>query len=92
MAVQEAHRGLPDREVLALAQERHCVLITEDNDFGEWVFAHRVPTSEVVFLRYAQGERDAMSRSVVELVQRQGQALYGKFTTITPRKTRTRRI
>ncbi len=92
LAVREDHKGLPDREVLALARERHRVLVTEDNDFGEWVFAHREPTSGVVFLRYPQGERDAMSRSVVELIQRQGNGLYGKFTTVTPRKTRMRSI
>jgi predicted nuclease of predicted toxin-antitoxin system len=40
-SVREESPGLSDREVLQLAGERRAVLITEDADFGELVFAHR---------------------------------------------------
>jgi predicted nuclease of predicted toxin-antitoxin system len=92
LAVRETHSGLADRDVLVLARTRRRVLLTEDSDFGEWVFAHREPTSGVVFLRYGHADREAMSRSAARLIQLQGHALYGAFTTITPKKTRIRRI
>ena len=90
--MREESPGLPDREVLALARLNNCVLLTEDSDFGEWVFAHREPSMGVVFLRYRQTERDQVSIAVLELVGRHGQDLYRKFTTVTPKKTRMRVI
>ena len=70
----------------------NCVLLTEDSDFGEWVFAHREPSTGVVFLRYRRTERNQVSSTVLELVGRHGRGLYRKFTTVTPRKTRMRVI
>ena len=32
--------GITDQDVLALAIDRKSVLLTEDSDFGEWIFAH----------------------------------------------------
>lgn len=89
-SIREEKRGIPDRQVLALARELNSVLLTEDSDFGEWVFAYREPSLGVVFLRYRHPERDLMSRTVFDLVRRQDRYLFGKFTTITPKKTRTR--
>ncbi|MGD2091403.1 MAG: DUF5615 family PIN-like protein, partial [Candidatus Aminicenantes bacterium] len=32
--------GIPDDEVLNLAELHDAILITEDRDFGDWIFAH----------------------------------------------------
>lgn len=43
--------GLPDVEVLRLAQAEERVLITDDRDFGELVFRHRQAHTGVIYLR-----------------------------------------
>jgi predicted nuclease of predicted toxin-antitoxin system len=43
--------SLPDDEVLAIAYREQRILVTEDRDFGELVFRHRLPHSGVVYLR-----------------------------------------
>src|SRR5512147_2011843 len=45
--------GLPDEQVLAIAQRESRVLITDDRDFGELVFRHRQPHTGVIYLRLA---------------------------------------
>ena len=32
---------IKDKEVLELAKKHNAVLLTEDSDFGEWVFSHK---------------------------------------------------
>ncbi len=43
--------GLPDDDVLALAREEQRILVTNDRDFGELVFRHRLTHSGVIFFR-----------------------------------------
>lgn len=43
--------SLRDREVLAIARREGRILITDDRDFGELVFAHRQPHTGVIYLR-----------------------------------------
>src|SRR5512132_2061782 len=45
--------GLPDEEVLAIAERERRILITDDRDFGELVFRHRQPHTGVIYLRLA---------------------------------------
>lgn len=40
--VLEVERGMSDEQVIALAKKQEQILITEDKDFGEWVFAHQI--------------------------------------------------
>jgi predicted nuclease of predicted toxin-antitoxin system len=91
-SVREESPGLSDRDVLARARQINCVLVTEDSDFGEWVFAHGEPSVGVVFLRYRPSELHRVSRIVLELVTVHREGLYRKFTTVTPKKIRMRGI
>lgn len=50
--VQDIAVGMDDREVIALAKHKGSILITEDKDFGEWVFAHQISGLTIIFLRY----------------------------------------
>lgn len=38
--IRESNAGMKDEDVIALAREKSQVLITDDKDFGEWIFAH----------------------------------------------------
>lgn len=85
-SVREESPGISDRDVLSQAVETNCVLLTEDSDFGEWIFAHGEPSVGVVFVRYRPSEIDQISDIVLKLVAVRPDELYRKFTTVTPKK------
>jgi predicted nuclease of predicted toxin-antitoxin system len=41
VAVSESLPSAPDIKILRAAVEDNRILITEDSDFGEWIFAHK---------------------------------------------------
>jgi predicted nuclease of predicted toxin-antitoxin system len=43
--------GLLDPKILSLARAEGRILITDDRDFGEWVFRFKLPHAGVIFLR-----------------------------------------
>jgi predicted nuclease of predicted toxin-antitoxin system len=43
--------GLLDPKILSLARAEGRILITDDRDFGEWVFRFKHPHAGVIFLR-----------------------------------------
>jgi predicted nuclease of predicted toxin-antitoxin system len=52
-------RGITDFKIIELAQSyNNAIILTEDKDFGEWVFAHHIKNLSVVFLRYHFKETD----------------------------------
>ena len=91
-SVREECPGASDSTVLELSTASNRVLLTEDSDFGEWVFAHRVETIGVIFLRYRSDSVNRMAKLIGEFVLRSGNSLRGKFVTITPKKLRMRDI
>lgn len=91
----EAAPGISDEEVIALAKEKKQVLITEDEDFGEWVFAHRAQGLTIIFLRYGKEDYPAVLQYLAGLL-RQLESAPGsagnEFITINKNKVRRRRI
>jgi predicted nuclease of predicted toxin-antitoxin system len=84
--------GANDFEVLQKAIHENRLLLTEDKNFGEWVFAHGSVLLGVIFLRYPSFFRQSMSRMACELVNKQGSELIGKFTVVEPGRFRMRRM
>ncbi len=41
ISVLKDYQSISDKEVLNLAKKLSAILITEDSDFGEWIFAHK---------------------------------------------------
>ena len=92
ISVYESNRGIRDEQILALSRVPPRLILTEDKDFGEWVFAHNVRDVSVVFLRYAFQETPQISELVCTLPTHRLTDLIGCFTTITTQKIRIRRI
>ena len=40
ISIQEDYKSIPDSEVIKISKESNSIILTEDKDFGEWVFAH----------------------------------------------------
>jgi predicted nuclease of predicted toxin-antitoxin system len=88
LAVAEIARGADDEKVVALASQDQRILITEDKDFGQIVFAAAKGTSGVVLVRYPHNARSTLGNAIVELVATKGDALRGTFAVIEPGKVR----
>ena len=50
-AIAEISPSLPDADVLESAVAEKRLLITEDKDFGEWVFAHQHAMTGVLLIQ-----------------------------------------
>ena len=91
-SVSELNKGITDKEVLQLSRDLDSILLTEDRDFGEWVFAHQEKAVGVIYLRYKVEEISRIIHALLNILVKKNQSLYGKFIVITPDKIRIRDI
>lgn len=49
-SIAEDMPGISDSEVLHKARQENCILLTEDKDFGEWIYAHGSVIEGLIFL------------------------------------------
>ena len=54
--MRENHPGIADEQVIALSKDPPRIILTEDKDFGEWVYAHNEKYISVILLRYQYEE------------------------------------
>jgi predicted nuclease of predicted toxin-antitoxin system len=86
-SVRDTMRGASDRSVLDAALSERRLLLTEDKDFGELVFARGAPALGVLLLRYAIAARSLVARRVIDFVALRGKELDGSFVVIAPSRT-----
>ena len=91
ISVREHTSGIKDDKVIQMALQNNWLLLTEDKDFGEWVFAHHIQGLSVLFLRYSFYEFREIAQTVVHLLQSQ-QLDRPFFATITTKKIRVRKL
>ena len=91
-AVADELRGADDRTVLAAAMQEGRLLLTEDKDFGELVFAAGAPTIGVILFRYAAADRWNLVRRVVDFIGTRHYELAGSFVVMSSTRTRLREI
>jgi len=90
--VAELGPGMPDDEVLGLANRETALLLTVDKDFGEMVFRRRLHTHGVVLIRLA-GLLPARKAEIVALAIREHLAeLPRSFAIVTRGMFRLRRV
>ena len=89
-SIYESNRGLSDEAIIDFSRNPPRIILTEDKDFGEWVFAHNISDISVIFLRYALSETEIISQILVRLLKERSEALFGHFTTITTQKVRSK--
>jgi predicted nuclease of predicted toxin-antitoxin system len=91
-AIVEEKRSAKDLVGLEYAKELKALLLTEDKDFGEWIFAYHVENLSVVLLRYRANEFQDIVNSLKQILQKYGESLYGKFVVIKKNKFRIREL
>jgi Domain of unknown function (DUF5615) len=67
------------------------VLITEDSDFGELVYARMRPSAGVIFVKFHGRARSSKPGAVVEAVAKLGARLRDGFAVVEPGRVRLAR-
>ena len=88
LAITEMTPRAEDSHILYLASQQQRIVITEDKDFGQLVFAFGQNTQGVIFLRYSSSVRLKMAEEVVNLVKRYGEKLTRRFIVVQPGRIR----
>ena len=88
VAIAEISPRIGDHEVLERAIDERRVLLTEDKDFGELVYARARMNNGVILLRFPADARAAMADAVVDAVGRLGDGLQTSFVVIQPGRVR----
>jgi predicted nuclease of predicted toxin-antitoxin system len=91
IAIAEISKGEPDERVMKRAFDERRVLVTEDRDFGELVYARRRPSVGVIFVKFDSRARRAKPTAVVEAVAKLGQRLRDGFAVVEPGRVRLAR-
>ena len=88
VAISEIAGGATDDQVLERALKEKRVLITEDRDFGELLYARGRSSAGVILIRFPSRARHAKSATVIEAVSRLGSRLRDAFTVVEPGRVR----
>lgn len=88
VAIAETEKGATDEQVLQHALDQNRVLITEDRDFGELVFARRRSSAGVILIRFHSRASSAKPATVVEAVTKLGSRLHNTFTVVEAGRVR----
>lgn len=91
VAITEVSPRAEDNVVIDLAVREGRILLTEDKDFGQLVFADRRTTGGVLFLRFPARARADLPKTVVQLVRRRGEKLLRRFIVVQPGRVRISR-
>ncbi len=92
LAVCENAPRAEDSQVIQLAVGEGRVLLTEDKDFGRFVYAHGQSPVGVILLRFPTSARKEISDSVVRLVEERRDKLVGSFAVVKPGRIRIGRV
>lgn len=92
IAISEFANRMDDSAVIALSMREGRVLITEDKDFGQLVYAHGQASRGVILIRYPALLRAKLSHDVVKLVEQTKERLRENFVVAEPGRIRTTRL
>ena len=92
LVVAEIARGADDDHVISLASRDQRILLTEDKDFGQLVFAAVKDNSGVVLIRFPQTARASLGKAIVDLIDARGAPLSGSFAVVEPGKVRITKL
>jgi predicted nuclease of predicted toxin-antitoxin system len=91
-AIAEAAPRTIDKKVIETALREIRVLVTEDKDFGQLVFAASHASNGVILIRVPAEARPDLPSKVLSCVEWLGEGLLGAFVVIQPHRIRISRI
>ena len=88
LAIAEIARRAEDLHVIRMALEQDRILLTEDKDFGQLVFAQAQQSAGVVLIRYPSRNRRDLPIAVMDFIRQSGASLGDRFAVVTPGRVR----
>ena len=88
LAVAETIPGAEDDRVIEYALREGRLLLTEDKDFGQLVYAAGHTACGIILIRYTVAARPTLGSRIVALVRDHGQRLPGSFVVLQPDRIR----
>jgi predicted nuclease of predicted toxin-antitoxin system len=92
LSAAETNPGSSDYQVIQLATDTKRILLTEDKDFGEWVFAHGEQVQGVILIRFPAKALSTLPEEILVLADDHGFELKSRFTVLEPGRARLRSI
>lgn len=92
LAIAEQASGTSDRDVIQLALDHARVLLTEDKDFGQLVFAAFAGSRGVILIRFPSDARTHLASVIVRVVDVYTSQLSNAFLTLSPGRVRISRL
>jgi predicted nuclease of predicted toxin-antitoxin system len=92
LSVAESFPSISDEQVLQRSLKEERILLTEDKDFGEWVFAHGKKVPGVILVRFPGNARKQLAEEIRMLVEDYGTDLIRNFVVLEPGRARIRKI
>ncbi|MGD8649759.1 MAG: DUF5615 family PIN-like protein [Desulfobacterales bacterium] len=92
LSVAESFPSASDQQVLEHAINEARILLTEDKDFGEWVFAHGEKIESVILIRFPGNARKRLGEEIILLLDNHGIKLKSFFVVLEPGRARLRKI
>jgi predicted nuclease of predicted toxin-antitoxin system len=92
VALSEIARHTVDSEVIAQASLENRILLTEDKDFGQLVFASRADSAGVILIRFPGNARKTLQETVVRLILERGDEIRNAFVVLQPSHIRVSRV
>jgi predicted nuclease of predicted toxin-antitoxin system len=91
LTVTESFPSVPDLQILKFAVEEERILLTEDKDFGEWIFSQGEAMNGVLLIRFPAKIRSKLGEAIKLLVAERGFDLIKSFTVLEPGRARIRK-
>ncbi len=92
LSIRDSYKGLADEEIIKIISQNSCVLITEDKDFGELVFAHGITSVSIIFIRYDQPHYELIENNLIDAVEIYYKNPISCFITVTKNQIRIRKL
>ncbi len=91
-SIREKNQGISDLQIIEIVKNHQGILLTEDKDFGELVFAYGMTDLTVVFLRYDQPQYHQIEKNLLLSIEEYYKKPGHYFITVTRQKIRLRKI
>lgn len=92
ISIAEENPGIRDEVVLKTSVENHCLLITEDKDFGELTFRLRLKHKGILLMRLSDLPRIDRVELSTKVIIKHYNDLQGKFSVLDRRGLRIKGI
>ena len=91
-SVAESSPGITDEEVMRLSENLGALILTDDKDFGEIVFRKQRSCPGIVLLRLTGVDYSHKADQVIQVIDKCGSKMTGKFAVITEERVRIRKL